>query len=152
MATWQKYTIVFAATLAAGALGTLFPPGQWYRQLEAPPGTPPDAWFAPVWTVLYVAIALATALVWQHSGPSQARVPLLLYAVQLGLNAVSVPLLFAWHAAGWALVDLALLWIAIVGTIVAFRRVPVASLLLVPYLAWVSFAGYLNAGFWWLNR
>ncbi len=152
MVTWQKYTIVFAATLAAGAVGTLFPPGAWYRQLVVPPLTPPDAWFAPVWTVLYIAIALAAALVWQYGEPGQTRAPLLLYAVQLGLNALWSPLFFAWHALGWALVDVALLWIAIVGTIVAFRRVRVASLLMLPYLAWVAFAGYLNAGFWWLNR
>jgi translocator protein len=153
LAAWQKYAIVLAATFSAAALGILFPPGQWYRGLAVPPLTPPDNVFGPVWTILYTMMAIAAATLWQNSPPGKARMPLALYATQLALNALWSVLFFGAHAPGWALIDLALLWIAIVATIVAFfRQVKIAGRLLVPYLLWVSFAGYLNAGFWWLNR
>jgi translocator protein len=153
VATWQKFAIVLLATFAAAALGALFPPSDWYRSLAKPPLTPPNGVFGPVWTILYCLMALAAALAWQRSAPGHAQLPLALYALQLALNAVWTALFFGLHAPLWALIDLALLWFAILATAYVFyQRAKLAGLLLIPYLLWVSFAGYLNAGFWWLNR
>lgn len=121
-----------------------------YRRLDLPPFAPPSSVFGPVWSILYVLIAVAGWLVWRRVGLDAAMVP---YVVQLVLNALWTPLFFA---AGWygvALVEIVALLAAVVWTIVAFRpRSPVAAALLLPYLAWVGFATALNASIWWLNR
>ena len=121
-----------------------------YRRLDLPPFAPPSSVFGPVWSILYVLIAIAGWLVWRRVGLDAAMVP---YVAQLVLNALWTPLFFA---AGWygvALVEIVALLAAVVWTIVAFRpRSPVAAALLLPYLAWVGFATALNASIWWLNR
>lgn len=139
--------------LAAGAFGSLFQPGAWYAGLEKPPGTPPGWVFAPVWTTLYLLMAVAAWLVWKRDGFAGAGLPLTLFLAQLLFNAVWSWLYFGLQWPGLALVDLVLLWGVLLMTVIAFwRHRPLAAVLLLPYLAWVSYAGYLNAGIWWLNR
>ena len=138
--------ILVALTSLSGALA---PPGDWYIALDQPPGTPPNAAFPIVWTLLYIAMAVAAWRVWRARGPGRE---LGLFVVQLALNALWMPVAFGAHALGWALLVIALLWVAIAATTAAFWRADrPAGLLFAAYLAWVSYALYLNAGLAWLN-
>ncbi len=133
--------------------GSHFPPGEWYAQLRRPPLTPPGWLFAPVWTVLYALMGLAAWLVWQRAGWFAAAWPLALFLLQLLLNGLWSYLFFGWQRPGLALLDLLALWLVVLSTIRVFERHhQTAALLLVPYLLWLSFAAYLNLGFWLLNR
>lgn len=143
-----------ALTLVVGAIGaraTLPEIPGWYAQLAKPSFTPPNWVFGPVWTTLYIAMAVAAWLVWRT--PGKARTPALaLWGVQLALNLVWSLLFFGEHRIGLALVDIVVLLLAIVTTILAFTRLSsVAALLLVPYLAWVGYATALNFAIWRLN-
>jgi len=140
-------------TFGAAALGAQFMPDEWYRQLNKPAWNPPNAIFAPVWTVLYLLMATATWLVWRRYGFSGASLPLTLFVFQLLLNAAWTWLFFGRHRIEGALIDIIVLWVAILATLISFWKLePRAGLLLVPYLAWVSFATVLNWTFWRLNR
>lgn len=146
------FVVTGLATLAAAALGSQFTPGEWYASLNKPPLNPPGWIFGPVWTVLYVLMAAAAGLVWSRVGWTRAAGALLLFFGQLLLNAAWSPLFFGLQSPGLALVDIVLLWGAIVATIISFHRLlPLAGWMLVPYLAWVSFATYLNFMIWQLN-
>jgi translocator protein len=137
---------------AAAAFGGLFMPGEWYASLKKPSWNPPGWVFGPVWTTLYVMMAVAAWLVWKRGGFSAQRPALVLFLVQLALNAAWTPLFFGLHRPGLAFAEMLLLWLAIAATLAAFRRVSrVAAWLLAPYLAWVSFAAALNLGLWRLN-
>ncbi|MGA8193061.1 MAG: TspO/MBR family protein [Acetobacteraceae bacterium] len=121
----------------------------WYLSLNRPPGTPPDWLFGPVWTALYVMIGVAGWLVWRHSASTR---PLRLWGWQLAANALWTPAFFAMHSPPLALAVILLLLVLIALTTRAFLRVRrSAGLLMVPYLAWVGYATYLTASFWWLN-
>jgi tryptophan-rich sensory protein len=123
----------------------------WYADLTKPPGNPPDWVFGPVWTLLYLSMAIAAWLVWQQRGIKTPAIAM--FAVQWALNLAWSVLFFGMHSPCAALVDIAILWVAIARTLVMFWRIDWrAGALLVPYLAWVSFASYLNAAIWWLNR
>ena len=136
-------------TFCAPALGVFGAPGEWYATLEKPSWNPPAWIFGPVWTALYLMMALAAWLVWRRVGWGW---PLALYLVQLVLNAAWTPIFFGAHQLGWALVEILFLWLAILLTLRAFLPVDrLAGLLLVPYLAWVSFASFLNFTLWRLN-
>lgn len=137
--------------LSAGLIGGAAMDTSFYREL-ARPGWAPAPWvFGPVWTILYVLMGVAAFWVWRAGG-RRARGALILYAVQLALNAAWTPIFFGLRAPGWALAELIVLWVAIVATIVAFARVRRgAAALLAPYLAWVTFAGVLNARIVMLN-
>lgn len=126
--------------------------GGWYASLNKPWWNPPSWVFAPAWTLLYLLMGVAAWLVWREGGwPAQAR-PLGLFLFQWLLNALWTPIFFGLHLAGVAFADIALLWLALAATLVAFWRVRrAAGLLLVPYLAWVSFAATLNFTIWRLN-
>jgi len=105
-----------------------------------------------VWTALYTLMAVAAWLVWRRGGWAAQRRPLALYLGQLALNALWTPLFFGLHQPGLAFAEILLLLAAIVATALAFRRVsPAVAFLLVPYLAWVSFAAFLNFTLWRLN-
>jgi len=136
----------------AAALGALFPPGSWYADLAKPAWNPPNAWFGPVWTALYLMMGVAAWLVWRRKGWRGARVALSLFLVQLVCNALWSWLFFGLHAPLAALVDIVVLWLAILATALAFvRHSRPAALLLLPYLAWVGFATALNFALWRLN-
>jgi len=141
-----------AACFLAALTGALFHPGAWYERLKKPSWRPPNWLFAPAWTVLYLMIAVAGWLVWRQAGLAGAGLALAVYAVQLMLNAAWSPLFFGLHRPDLGFVDIILLWMSILATIVLFGPIQsVAALLLVPYLAWVTFAGALNFAVWRLN-
>jgi tryptophan-rich sensory protein len=142
--------------LVAGAIGSAatYPNLGWFDGLKKPPFSPPKAVFGPAWTTLYLLMGTAHYLVTTHEAePASKRAAQILYGLQLSLNALWSILFFARRAPLAALVEISLLWVAIVLTIVAFARISrVAALLLVPYLLWTTFAAVLNAAIWRLNR
>jgi tryptophan-rich sensory protein len=144
--------IIFCAVVAVAALfGALYVPGPWYEALHKPPLNPPNWIFGPVWSLLYLTIAVAGWLVWRAQ-PATYK-PLALWGAQLALNAAWSFLFFGLERPDLALVDIVLLTTLIAVTSASFVQVRrSAGLLLVPYLAWVCFAAYLNAGIWYLNR
>lgn len=135
----------FAVTFVAAMSGGYFRPGQWYRNLTKPSWNPPDFLFPIAWTVLYAMMAFAAWIVWQETGWPAALVPIGLWLVQLVFNALWSALFFGMKRMDYALVDVALLWLSIAATIAAFWPIStLAAWLMVPYLAWVSFAAFLN--------
>lgn len=145
--------LLFAAVVAlAAAGGVVTPPGEWYAALDKPPLTPPSWLFAPVWTALYLGVAVAGWLIWRRAGLAGGLPALSPWLAQLGANGLWSILFFGLQSPGLALIDLVLLWALILLTMLRFKRVSApATWLMAPYLAWVSFAGYLNAAIWWLN-
>jgi tryptophan-rich sensory protein len=140
------------ACFVTALTGAIFPPGAWYGKLAKPSWRPPDRLFAPVWSILYLSIALSGWFVWREAGLA-AAVPLAAYSLQLVLNAAWTPLFFGLHRPDLAFLDIVLLWLAIIVTMMLFYPLHVgAALLLVPYLAWVTFAAFLNLAIWRLNR
>lgn len=139
------------AVAAIGAFGSMNAPS-FYAALNQPSWAPPAWLFGPVWTALYTMMAIAAWRVWQlrvsgHSGPA-----LVWFAVQLVLNGLWSWVFFAWQSGGWALLNILALWACIALCIRLFWPISKwASLLLVPYLAWVSFATVLNWAMWRLN-
>ena len=146
------FVVFLALCVAAAATGIVFRPGQWYANLNQPAWRPPNALFGPVWLVLYIMIATAGWLVWRQAGVAGAALPLGLYVLQLLLNATWSWLAFRRRRLDLAALDMAALWLAILATILAFQPInATAAWLLVPYLAWVSFALALNVKLWRLN-
>ena len=143
---------VSLGTGLVGGLATASSVTTWYTTLAKPAWTPPGWLFGPVWTLLYVLMGIAAWLVWRRAEEGRARCPLLLFALQLLLNAGWSFLFFGLRSPGLALIEILLLWIAIAATLWAFARVRGgAARLLVPYLAWVSFAAALNLAIWRMN-
>lgn len=152
-----KLVIAIALPLVVGGLSGYATSGgvsTWYPTLVKPPFNPPAWIFGPVWTLLYITMGVAAFLVWRQGLAAEGvRLALAVFIIQLALNGLWSILFFGLQAPGWALVEIILLWLAIAATLVLFWRVvPAAGLLLIPYLAWVSFATVLNASLWWLNR
>ena len=147
--------VAVLGTEAIGALSGLAAGGDFvafYDALRKPPATPPPAVFGPAWTVLYLLMGIAAWLVWREGLTRQTALALGLFAAQLALNFAWSLIFFGQHRIGAALLEIAVLWLVILATIVAFWIVrPAAGALLLPYLGWVSFAAYLNAGIWRLN-
>ena len=144
-----------AACLAVAGVGgavTALTVDDWYQTLNKPAFNPPDRLFGPVWTALYLMMALAAWRVWRHRQNPGRRPALLLFTIQLVLNLLWSCLFFGLMAVGAALVEIVVLWAAILVTTVRFGRIDrPAGWLMLPYAAWVSFAGVLNAAIWWLN-
>ena len=141
-----------AVSFAAAGVGQLAGPaggGAWYRQLDKPAFTPPSWVFGPVWTALYLTMGVAAWLVWRRRGSADTRLPLGLFGVQLALNAAWSILFFGLQQIGLALFEIVILWFAILATLLLFWRLDrVAGALLLPYLAWLTFAGALNLTLW----
>jgi tryptophan-rich sensory protein len=152
---WFALLLRLAICFAVAGIGGRWSAGAvtgWYRTLTRPAFAPPNWVFGPVWTLLYALMAIAAWRVWLGS-PSQARSwALLLFLAQLALNLAWSWIFFHRHAIGAALVEIAVLWMGIGAATLAFSKVDlVAAWLMAPYLAWVTFASALNAGFWRLN-
>jgi benzodiazapine receptor len=126
----------------------------WYDQLSRPSFTPPDWTFGVVWPVLYVIMGISAFLIWNEGfNRRQVKVALSVFALQLILNGLWSPIFFGLHMIGPALVEIIMLWAAILLTIFAFWRLSKsAALLLLPYILWVSFAVVLNVSLFLLNR
>lgn len=124
----------------------------FYGQLVQPDWAPPAAVFGPVWTTLYALMAISAWLVWRSGGFATHPQALRLFVVQLGINALWSWLFFAWQQGALALIEVLCLWLCLLATLVMFWRIrPLAGLLLLPYLVWVSFAALLNYSLWQLN-
>ncbi|WJI15073.1 tryptophan-rich sensory protein [Pseudoxanthomonas winnipegensis] len=140
--------------LVAGAIGAAasVQAATFYATLALPSWAPPAAVFGPVWSVLYVLMGIAAWLVWRRGGWAAQRRALTVFVAQLALNALWSWLFFGWHLGAAAMLDIVVLWVLIVVTVAMFWRVrPLAGALLLPYLAWVSFASALNYAVWHLN-
>ncbi|MFB9114979.1 TspO/MBR family protein [Xanthomonas arboricola pv. corylina] len=124
----------------------------FYAELARPVWAPPGWLFGPVWTVLYGMMAVSVWLVWRRGSRAGTRPALGLFVLQLTLNGLWSWLFFAWQLGAWAFADIVALWLVLAGTIAVFaKRQALAAWLLVPYLAWVSFAAALNFSVWQLN-
>ncbi|HEX8456470.1 MAG TPA: TspO/MBR family protein [Pyrinomonadaceae bacterium] len=153
---WIGLVCAVAACFAAAGLGSVYTTPSiptWYASLQKPAWTPPAWVFGPVWTLLYLLMAVAVWLVWRERGFTGARPALTLFAVQLTLNALWSVVFFGWKRPGLALVEIYFLWAAIFATMLSFWRISHAAAWLIwPYLLWVTFAGFLNLSIWRLNR
>jgi len=144
-----------ALCLVIGALGASVVATSvdtWYADLAKPPFTPPDRLFGPVWTVLYVLMAIAAWRVWRAADRDTRRGPLTLFALQLALTLGWTVVFFGLQKIGAAVATIVVLDVGVVVTTLAFRSIDRwAGLLMVPYLAWVVFATVLNIAIWRLN-
>ena len=140
-------------TLTVGAAGSVFTEpniATWYAGLVHPSFAPPNWLFAPVWTTLYVVMAVAAWRAWRVAGTKSPEMGL--YAVQLIFNLAWSAVFFAGHQIGLALIEISVLLALILATTILFwRRDLLAGLLFLPYLAWTVFAAFLNYAFWALN-
>ncbi len=152
----SKLIISILVPLAIGGLGAFFTAGGvdgWYLTIQKPAWNPPNWIFGPVWTTLYIMMGIALYLVWK-SDASQIlkKTAIAFFTVQLLLNFFWSIIFFHQQQIGWALVEIMVMWVAILLTIFAFANVSkLAAWLLVPYIAWVSFASILNYTIWKLN-
>lgn len=146
------FLVLSFAASTIGGLATYPAIPDWYQNLEKPSWTPPNSVFGPVWTALYIFMAVAAWLVWKRGGWAAHRGALTLWVVQLVLNALWSILFFGMRNPALGLGGIALLWLAILATLIAFWKVSrPAGALMVPYLAWVSYASALNFAVWSLN-
>lgn len=147
--------IAIVICFSAAALGGIVTGpaiGGWYQTLVKPAWQPPNWLFGPVWTVLFAMMAVSAWLIWKQMGLQAAAVPLTLFAIQLALNVAWSWIFFGFHRPDLAFLEILLLWLAIAATMVAFfDRSQLAGWLLIPYLAWVTFAAVLNFTIWRLN-
>lgn len=153
---WAGLAVSLAACFAAAGLGSLFTEpavGTWYAGLRKPAWTPPNWLFGPVWTLLYILMAVAAWLVWRGRGfTAETTTALSVFGAHLVLNALWSILFFGMKRPGAAFAEIILLWCSILAAALLFRRVePTASWLLAPYLLWVTFAAALNFKVWRLN-
>ncbi|MDA7945989.1 MAG: tryptophan-rich sensory protein [Hyphomicrobiaceae bacterium] len=149
LGNWLALAVFLALCFGVAYFGAQFAPGEWHAALEKPPWNPPNWVFGPVWTVLYIMIAVAGWLIWK-SAPTSAAMGF--WVAQLAFNAAWSWLFFGLHRMDVAFADIILLWLAIVAFIIAAWPISVmAALLFVPYLIWVSFASALNYSIWSLN-
>ena len=134
--------------LLAGGVGSIFTASAiptWYVTLNKPSFSPPNWIFAPVWTSLYILMGISLYLALSGKGKGEREKAVRIFGIQLVLNTVWSIIFFGWHNPLFALVDIVALWIAIVLTIKSFYKInKLAGQLLIPYLAWVSFASILN--------
>lgn len=151
---WLVLILFVMICLAVGALGSIPTASgvrDWYPTLRKPAGTPPSWVFGPVWTTLYLLMAVSAWLIWRQYG-WDARTALLVFFTQLALNLLWSFIFFGARQLGFAFVEIVILWIAILFNVLLFYRLnPLAGVLLLPYLLWVSYASYLNFGTWRLN-
>lgn len=153
---FSKLVIAIVISELAGIIGSVFTTPSiptWYAGLAKPALNPPAWVFGPVWTTLYFLMGIAAFLVWKKGlERKDVKIALSLFGGQLVLNTLWSIIFFGLHNPFWAFIEIIVLWLAILWTILAFYKIsrPAACLLL-PYILWVSFAGYLNYSIWVLN-
>lgn len=140
----------------AGVIGSIFTASSlesWYVFLEKPPFSPPSWVFFPVWTILYTLMGISLYLVWEQGlQQREVKTGVFLFGLQLGLNTLWSLLFFGLRSPYYAFLEILMLWVAILLTMVRFWKVSrAASILLIPYALWVSFAALLNYQIWVLN-
>ena len=154
-----KLIIAIVVSELAGIIGSVFTApaisSGWYATLIRPALNPPAWVFGPVWTTLFALMGISLFLIWKSDpsvAPKERRRGGILFFIQLALNTLWSIIFFGLHSPGGALVEIIFLWLAILATIIAFAKISKpAAWLLVPYILWVSFAGYLNYSIWVLN-
>ena len=149
-------TIIVAATCAlllAGAGGLLTTIGPWYRNLRKPSWQPPDWAFGPAWTLILGMAAAAGVLAWEGAADAAGRTEVaVLFAINGALHLLWSPLFFKWRRPDWALIEVVFLWLSLVALLIGLRPYSItASWLILPYLAWVTFAAWLNLAIVRLN-
>ncbi len=145
---WLLLSFAAAAVGAAASVQA----ATFYQRLSQPAWAPPASVFGPVWSALYALMGIAAWLVWREGGFGRHRGVLVLFVIQLAVNALWSWLFFGWHLGALALGDIVILWLLIAATLVGFWRThPAAGMLLIPYLCWVSFAAALNYAVWQMN-
>jgi len=153
-----KIIIALIICLAVGySASTVTRPSveSWYPTLVKPVFNPPNWIFMPMWTLLYILMAVAAGLVWDKikEQTEEVKKALLFFIIQLTLNAIWSYLFFGLKNPLLALIEIALLWLMIYETYLKFVKInKIAGYLLIPYMAWVAFAAVLNASIWWLNK
>ncbi|MBN2517455.1 MAG: tryptophan-rich sensory protein [Candidatus Altiarchaeota archaeon] len=153
---WLKLVASLAVCQGAGLAGSVFNIESiptWYATINKPFFNPPNWVFAPVWTILFILMGVSLYLVWENGfGKEEVKKSVYLFGIQLALNIFWSALFFGLRSPGLAFVEIVLLWAAILLTIMQFKKVSKkAAWLLVPYIAWVSFAALLNLSVWGLN-
>ena len=145
MGPWLAWSIALAAMIVVLAVGSQFPPGDWYAELRKPTWQPPNWLFGPVWSTLYAMLAIALSLLLRALPGRRRNTALCWFGVQLGLNAAWSPVFFGLQQPALAFVVICLLWIALLGSILAALKLrPLIGWLQLPTLVWVSFALVLN--------
>jgi benzodiazapine receptor len=150
--------LFLALALGVGALGWLFSPAlsasaaHWYAALAKPGWLPPQNWFAPVWTALYVSMAIAAWIIWRERYHRGRAAAIIAYGIQLALNALWAPVFFGLKNIDAGLFGIVALWLAVGWTMREFARVaPAAAVILIPYFLSVTFAAAINLAVWRLN-
>jgi tryptophan-rich sensory protein len=151
-----KLILCIGISMSAGIIGSFAASNSvagWYQTLHKPSFNPPDWLFGPVWTTLFVLMGIAAYLVWRHGLENKlVRISLIVFIVQLFLNLLWSLVFFGLKSPGGALIDIAFLWAAILITLIYFFKVSIAAgWLMMPYIAWVSFAVILNFAIWRMN-
>jgi len=150
-----KLTLCLLITLFTGGLGVFFMKGAingWYQYLMKPSFTPPAWLFGPVWTILYLMIGYSAYRVYKNRTLSEIKVPVIIFMIQLVLNAAWTLVFFKLQSISGGLIVILFLWLSILALIQSFaKESKVAAMLLIPYLLWVSFAAVLNFSIWRLN-
>jgi len=151
-----KLVVSIVICQGAGIVGSVFTASSiptWYATIAKPAFNPPNWIFAPVWTTLFLLMGISLYLVWQKGlSKKESKIALSLFGLQLGLNIVWSLLFFGLKSPGLAFFEIIILWVAIALTIVKFKPISKnAAILLLPYIAWVSFAAVLNFAIWGLN-
>ena len=145
----------FACALAVAIFGALVTEiGPWYFALKKPSWQPPDWLFGPAWTLIFALAAVAAVLAWRDSSPGSAHLRIVLaFAANMILNSLWSVLFFRLHRPDWALIEVAFLWVSIVIVmLILWPSSHSATWLIAPYLAWVSFASFLNLTIVRLNK
>ncbi|MFM7806851.1 MAG: TspO/MBR family protein [Planctomycetota bacterium] len=143
---------VLLCVVGGAASGLVTPPDGWYWRLAKPSWTPPPWLFGPVWTLLYLMMGVSAWMLWRRRAMPGGRLATGLFFAQLALNFAWTPLFFGLHALGVAFAEIVMLWLLIAATIATgWRAHRVAAALMLPYLAWVTFASALNFAIWRLN-
>lgn len=145
---WPEILVAAGAVLVAAIAGGLMTDvGPWYESLRFPRIRPPNWLFGPAWTLIFALIATSAVLAWDAAPDSSARMTLLvLFGLNLLLNVGWSPLFFKLRRPDWALIEIIPFWLSILALIVVIAPFSGrAALCLAPYLAWVTFAGWLNA-------
>jgi len=151
-----KLVISLIIPQLAGGLGSYFTIGSvkdWYPTLVKPVLNPPAWVFGPVWTTLFAFMGIAAFLIWRNGLERRdVKIALGVFIGQLVLNTLWSIIFFGLHSPGGALIEIIFLWLAILATIIMFSKISKpAAWLLIPYILWVSFAGFLNYSIWQLN-
>jgi benzodiazapine receptor len=157
MSNVWKLIVSVVLTLGAGFFGSLATTpkiSSWYSHINKPSFNPPNWIFGPVWTFIFILMGIAFYLIWKKGVASgEVKAAMVVFGLQLILNVLWSFLFFYFESPTFALADIAVLWLAILATIIGFWKIDIAAgVLLIPYLIWVSFAGILNAAIVQLNQ